>query len=345
LEFVVLDLLLVGEVLLLDQLKERKIKKTWGIAGAAGAGAVVLFLIYPPLFVIANSAFIILTLLWVDRLEKGAVDYHSNKERIKKALYLLAGLALFFVFTHHEWAGEMFRFYILFIISATLVLRESRRYYYKIEGSRSQIANIGIMIGVMLFSMQIVYRVIIRILILVGNACGIVLDWIVRFIIFVIGKPLAASIEAIKKFLEGRLDPELLKPSEGAKNQMPLPDVSSGTLQIPAFITVLLKITIIALILWIIYRVFTKYHSSHALTEKFHEERERIERKKQNRIHRRRFTSMLERLFGSQGDRRQQILSIYRNFEIKTSKKGIFKPYFTATQLGNMTKTHVQQNG
>lgn len=280
---------------------------------------------------------IILTLLSND---PEVIIYNYFFSKLKVAFLVLAFSIILYVKVDLNYAYGLLRYYIFFFLLAVLTLREARKFEYRIpRKKKDNVFNLSIVAFIVLFSTDFVMDAAFKVIGYIFKGIGFVYDKLLDVILFILRKP----IEIIINFFQGLM----LKSGNSKENPMiNNPDVLPGldkikNEQAPAYIAVevILRIIFVLILLFIIYKIIQRYRYGKVLNKDGVEEiRERIETKEQGRK-----IGLKDRLrdLVRATNSREKILNIYKDFQIKSYKKGKFKKYMTARQLYNISKVNL----
>jgi hypothetical protein len=314
--------------------------KSWPKLFAVLAAGMLTFAVSGGTYFILNSIFIIFILYITDTMEYEAVNYDSYKARAKNGLILILFLGALLPLLDLSLSKSILKFYIMYLISNIIVMREARSYYYKIRNPRSFIVNVIISLSILGLSVDIVFAKLLELIKYVLGIVGIIIDAVIDFIGLLLAKPLMFGIAKLKELLTSGMDiikvPE--SPSGSPKptgSNIPWED-SDALLWFYTFIRIILIIVILIAVFFIISRFVSRHGNKDTAID---EQREKIKRERAKK------DSFINRLIKNlirPSDLRGQILNVYKKFEEKTFNKGIFKRRMTAKQLENITKAYVE---
>jgi hypothetical protein len=286
-----------------------------------------------------NSFYIFVTLICAKRLENKELDYETYKAAIKKYIYLLGALGIILLLLEGELANDIFRFYLVYLVSAVIVLREVRKFSSKISDKKSLIISLIVVSAIMLLSIENIYNFVIMILSYVCLGMNFVLDKIltvvIYIVIFVLYKPLHFILQLFFSHL-------ILKKSANNKPT----DIGfhlnrfSQNLKIRDssifLIIVVLKIIIVLLMIYLMVKAFDVHRKKSSYEDMGVVKKEKIFRQnRKNNL----FKSI--KLFREKKDMKTEILNLYLKFENKMNDKEIYKPYMTAEELSSAAKAQI----
>ena len=291
-----------------------------------------------------NSLYIFFTLIFFRRFENEEINYELYKSIIQRFIYTLIFLGLVIPLLSKELAQEVFRFYLVYLISAIIVLRETRKYSSRISDKKSLVVNLAIVFSVLLISMDKIYNLVTMIFNYAWLKVNFALDKIIMVIAYIamylITKPfnfIAAFIQRLMTKYLVMKKPLVINDKKDLKGLPEILEKDSNNTFIFLFVLIL-KIIIVIIILYLIFKVFNIYvkKSSYDEGEVQKEKIFRIKRNnKQGKL------SKLIKIFKGKMDLKVQILNVYLKFEKSMSDKEIYKIHMTAGQLSSMAKTQI----
>jgi hypothetical protein len=303
------------------------------------SGIFLTFIVSKGIYLLLNGGFIIFILYLTTKMEYEDVSYDVYKARAKNGLSFILVLGLFLPFIDISLSKSILKFYVMFLISNVVVLREARSYYYKVRNVRNLISNTLISVFILLLSIDAVFA---KLLDIVGYIMNIVLrivGEIVGFLAGLMAKPLMYAISKLRILVA--LGMNNMKPRESVK----IPDAMNDQIEFIELESLkwlmnAAKIIVIIIILAIIFiaviRVIGISQNKNTALEEHREKLQRERRKKES------FITRLMKNYIWPSDLREQVLFVYRKFQEKTFDKGIFKKYMTARQLENVTKAYIE---
>jgi hypothetical protein len=316
--------------------------KNWPKLFAVLVGALLTLAVSRGMYFILNSIFIIFILYITDTIEHEDINYDAYKARGKSGLILILFLGALLPLLDISLSKSILKFYIMYLISNIIVMREARSYYYKIRNPRSLIVNVLISLSILGLSVDIISERLLGLIKYVMKIAGILINTVIDFIGLLLAKPLLFCISKLKELLTSGMDiikiPE--SPSGDPKNianQIPWEDTGS-LLWLYTVTRIVVIIAILIAVFVIISRFVSVYGNKNTDLD---EQREKIKRE---RTKKESFINRLIKNLIRPGDLRSQILNVYKKFEEKTFDKGIFKRHMTAKQLENITKAYMQDS-
>lgn len=327
-------LLAAAVVYLMQYLNAKNSNRYIVVIVPAVTAAVVTYLIKGNGFWLDFVALVLMTLLFY-KIEDEDINYYVYKARIKQMIYVMIALGIVIPVLNMELSKSILRFYIIFLMSTVLVQREARAYSYKLHTRKRVASNIAIILAMMALSWEKVFRALIAFIKILYVPINYVLEKIIFVLAFLIVRPLEGFVEYLRKLIEemfkkraGNADGALVQTGKD-----PILINNEGG-NFPAWLNPALKIIILLIIIYIIFKLFQKQRLNADRAETELQSREKIDRLKTRE---RKISSIIKDLFRS-SDNRTKVLNIFRKFEKVTFEKEIFKEHMTATQLANVTK-------
>ena len=333
-----LFLLTLCIVFFTQYLNNLRLKKSLFILALLGVNIVASFIFFKGQIIFMNLIFLLFMSLITYSLDDAPIDHSQYKEDITRSMIALILIWAISFTLGADFVNEMYRFHILYIIMIIILMREARRYVYAVKCNTSSVTNVIIGISVIALSLDYARKIIALLLDMIIKLSSFILVLIVDFLIMIFGKPVSFIIQKIKEFLIKNENPMIkIDPMEKSLNKHPnmikykVHDLSPELL-------IFLKIVIILLILYVIYKFLSRIRKKTKVYNGFVEEKERMINKRKKR-------HWVKNLFGNMfkggGSNRDKILYTYSGFEKITEKANIYKTYMTATQLKNVTKINV----
>lgn len=328
-------------------LTERWKKKNLSLAIPSLIGIILSAAAYWKAAVLPNFGFIVFIVFVVYSLDIEEINYEVYRERGKHALIAILAVGLLLPFINSRvLTNSILKFYIMFLVSVIVVMREARSYSYKIRNKNSQNINKGLIAAIILLAFDAVFKLIIAFLSLIfeefNKGLNIIVNLFINLIALIIRKP----IQYLAGFLSERMSKssilreQLIKINTGSNQDLISNEIQTNTF--PLWISTVLKIGIFLLIIYILYTIFVKNnYSLKKPQEEIEEERERIENRKIKREGT--FRKIFDNIFRSK-DIRLQILNTYKRFQLRTFERGIFKTHMTAKQLENVAKAYAKNS-
>jgi hypothetical protein len=325
-------------VALMQFLSARYSKKALIFLPSCILGAVTLFLIYGTSDYLANIIYVVLNMFYLAKDDEDSIEYSSYRRRVIIGIYSLVAIGIILLAVNGEFRDYLLRFYILFLSSSIILLRESRRFRYNIKGKKSILTNIMVMISVVILSMDKVYNLVSFAI----KTFWIGLGYITGFLVVIIIRLLAPLINYLEIQQNKPVEIKGMQPAEVAPGKLieELLNIQEGGIrEIPQEVVLAFRITMLLITAFTAYKFYKSYkYSKNNVNEGIIEKREKIARtstRKKNS-----FVSTLKEIF-TEKDLKAQILKIYGSFEKKTYEKNIFKKNMTATQLYNVSKAYI----
>jgi hypothetical protein len=308
---------------------------------AVPTAGLLTFMVSKGIYFILNSMFIIFIIYMTSTMEYEDVNYDAYKARARNGLVFLLFLGALLPLIDIDLSKSILKFYVMYLISNIIVMREARSYYYKVRTKRSFIINVIISVAILAISADVIFARLLVLIKYVMRIFGILISAVIDFIGLLLAKPLVMCISKLQTLMTKGM--ELIKVPE----KSPV-DFESAVDKVPFEETVsfmwmynLLRIAMAASILAAVFIMISRAAVRHRNKASiFEEHREKITREKSKKEG---FISKLIKSLAKPSDIRGQILNIYRKFEEKTYGKGIFKRHMTAKQLENVTRTCIEK--
>ena len=276
--------------------------------------------------------------------DEETMEYSTYRHRMIKAGLILTMGSVFTMFSKSQVIDELFRYFIFLIVTGIILLRESRRFTYKIREGKAHIYNAIISAFIIIISFDKIYinfmngitsafdftvNIFMRLIELLLEVVLKILSNPLQYLLNLISDKFGKNYgEVLDRIIANRgSDKEKINPIIVQTKEFPL-------------IAILLKVLIFALVVYILYKIFIgRKYTIKENNDMMNEEREKILiNKKKKHI----FENFIRKITGRRTNK-EKILDIYKDFERVTEIKKIFKPYMTSTQLSNVTKIHVEK--
>ena len=301
---------------------------------------VIIFNISSALF---NSLYILFTLILCNKLENEEINYEVYKYRVKRSICTLIILGAVLSLINKGFAENILRFYLIYLISATILLREARKVISRNNDKKSIFVNLAITFSVVLLSMDKVYNFLIMIFSYAWLGINKIVLGVAYILMYTIGMPIYFIIKLI--FAQSK-NQEYVEKVVGEFTEKPIIEKVSKQIEqnhsSNGFdFMIILKVIIIIFIMYLVFKVFNKYvkrsstDDGEVQKEKIHREKKK---KKESNL------SIFMKKFKGEMDFKAQILNVYLKFEQKMSDKEIYKPHMTANQLSSAAKPIVNND-
>lgn len=280
------------------------------------------------------------------KMDDEAIDYDNYVYRAQRAVYTLCAAGLLFALNSNtSMKITLGKFMIFYLVMIVVTLRESRQYKLGRRNRHSFMESTAAVLIVCMLSMDKIFNLI-KILFLttmkyITGAASYVLFIILKLIVYLIGGPIEKLIELIKSLLvKKNMINNLLNTNQNNKNNDTLKMIPGRNFSIPQNIQYIIEIFMLILIIYIILRL-VRFGS---IVKQKEDEKYTIEREKIIRINNKGKTGIYDSLrkFFYGRTVKEEILSIYRQFEKKLSTMGIYKSHMTASQLSNVASASIK---
>ncbi|MFL0247220.1 hypothetical protein [Candidatus Clostridium stratigraminis] len=300
----------------------------------------ILFLISNKSNLLYGSIYICFILFITYMSEQQDVNYEVYKNKAKQAIAILVVLGFICTFSMLSTQQFLLKFYLIFLISTSILMREARNYYYSLKNNKSFITNIAIAVLVIFFSLDSVFN---RVLICLGfleNAIYKGIEWLTDVLVILINKPLEIMINYLKISFSNKLN----STNKIYINQYNPQLKNDEVLSTPAWTIWLSNIIKVILLLAIIYLAYKSLCRLRRRKSKNYKEisldREKLSKDKNYNTYS--IKRILKNILNISNSR-EQAINVYKKFEQKTNEKGIFREHMTAKQLENITKAYIER--
>lgn len=287
---------------------------------------------------IANVVYYIALEILMKRSYLDTLTYKVLRTYTKKCIIAL--IVLMVVTSRLDEAQRViaFRFYILFLISSIIMLRECRAYSSQIKNKASMKNNIIISAGIIVFSFDFTSRFIFWLIGLIFKMIGFILsplEPMVMSIVMMFSKFIDSTLGV---FLKHHTKHMLDNYQQSAQTkQEAVKNIHSSVL--PSWILFLIGFITICVILFVLYKLNSsrKRNVLKELSKGTYEEREKIKDKSKIK---KGILDKVQDIFSKRNGINEEIMHTFSKFQSITYEAGIYKEYMTATQLTNVTKAH-----
>lgn len=300
-------------------------------------GISTLIVIYGASHYLANIIYLIINLFILAKEDENSIEYNNYRKKIIIGIYSLVAMGIMLLAVNVEIRTYLLRFYILFLVSSIILLRESRRLRYSVQGKKTILANIIVMISVVILSSDKIFRLVV----LVFRSLWWGISYIADIILMILVRLLIPFMNYVEYQIQriNKLRGDKSIQMESGKSFKDIMGIQENVQDIPQWMVLGVKIIILLAAAYIAYRLYKSYryrgmNDFEGVTEK----REKI--RKTSAKERQSMMTVFKKIF-SERDIRAQILKVYESFEKKTYEKNIFKRHMTATQLYNVSKTYI----
>ncbi len=289
-----------------------------------------------------NSIYIIFIIMLFNKIEYEEINYEIYKSRVKKSIYILIAIGGIIYLGDKALAQDVLRFYLIYLVSSIILLREARKYSSKITSKKSVLFNIAIILSVILLSMDRIYNFIAMILKYLWIGISFILNEIfigISYIIaYIILRPLIFILKLLLSHLVNKGVLNNLKKnndtySSNSSNLLKQTDSGSGLL-----LVIILKIIVVIIIAFLLYKAYERYVKKTNSGGEGEVHKEMIMREKKSKES---YLARIMKMFKRETDVRNKIFNIYQKFQSKMSDLEIYKPNMTASQLSSEAKTQI----
>ena len=326
-----IDLFIVIFIAMMMNLLEMGNKKaSWIIISLLVINFSAFYLFYGKASFIPRGFLGFITILVLPKVSTEGINYDFYRNKIKAMIVMLFATIVFYIGVERQYAQYIFRYYLIFSLLAIWILREARKFFYKVNDKYNIMYNAATFAFVLILSTDRVFNFIKT---LFGFLAGIVNKVIYAFVwlmFTILDKPIGwlmnFVLKLLLKFQEEQLDVQ--KP-QNVPEELPIVNPENMNFMVNVF-----KVITLVLLAYIVYRVIKRYRYKKSLKEGIIEEtREKIDRveykPKKNLI------KSIKDIFVPKTNR-EQVINTYRHLLTKAHNKEIFRKYMTGSQLKNL---------
>ncbi len=285
----------------------------------------------------------LITVLALPRYDAESISsYKYILRNLKNSLFMLIGSLVLYLKVDKSFGNSLLRYYIAFLVIAIITLREGRKFEYDIKRKKEDdMVNFGILIAVIVISSNFVYNICKTIIFSILKLIAFMAEKILVGFVYIITVPLNALVNYIQNLLKRNAGNPNVQISDKKDGLEELKDIVNDQQVSYVIVENIIKIIIIAAIIYLIYFVIKKYRYSKVIKEEgIVEVREKISVEKPAK--KKTVKDKLKDIIGAK-TLNEKILNIYKDFEKITFKKGWFKPYMTPRQLYKVTRIHIEE--
>ena len=267
-----------------------------------------------------------------NKFDEPNIDNYHYKSLGKILNIILVLSILFYGFLTPYEVSYLFKAYIAYLISYILLLRESRRFSFKLYKKEDNIITSLYVIFIIFMFTPICNKIIQGIIGVLGKLLELVAYIIATMLYYTIGMVILKLKEFIKRNA-------VKTPSNESKDifdlmKETLKDKNPDSVYNTWFFILAYSIIIILIILLLIY-IFKKFRLRTIEKDGFVEIREKVENipfmKKRKRVS-----------YGNNKAKNKNLIFVcYRKFLILAWKKGLYKNYMTSRQVNGMVRTEI----
>jgi len=322
---------------------EKTTKPVISAAAALIISEVILFIINYKTSFIISSIYICFILLITYINEQQEVNYEVYKFRAKQAIVVLVILGFICTAARLNIQQLLLKFYLIFLIATSILMREARNYYYSLKNKRSFITNIAITAGVIFISLDSVFNIILICLRFLVNIVYKGLEELTGLIVIVINKPLEIVINYLRRKFSGNLNSFKninITPNKQQLNNDKAANIASNPVW-NIWLSNVIKIILLFAVIYFAYKLISNLKWAKRRNSKETVlEREKLSKEKNYNAYS--IKNALKNILKI-SDLREQAINVYKKFEQKTNEKGIFRKHMTAKQLENITKAYIEK--
>lgn len=335
-----------GQILLLNFLKYKEKSNKASVIVTLIITIPVLFLFFSFSKALSLIPIIFFISIYTIRNFDDLVLYEHYSRKIKEKLIKLFILGIFTSLIYVSSISskdvfviaDLFRGYIIFLMISVILLREGRNYSFSLQGNKSLITDIIILIVSFIMSIKALFNIFLSALLFIIKLMGAGILYLTeKLAVYIIVPVIKYLISPLfYKFAKNanknktNIDPNLYK----ANGESDIKNEIVSKINFPKYVNYILGIIAILIVCYIIYKVLKRHNISKPISEEVVEEREAlvIENKKDKT-----FIKKLRSYILS--DSKEKVYFQYRRILIASEKAGIFKKFMTPTALKNILKT------
>lgn len=335
--------------LIMQYLKSREVNKYFIllVPVVLGCNAAYLVGIRTPLEVVLTVIFLALYIYILYKFDDEHIGYKIYVYRAKRAVITLTFLGpIFLIHSNINFAWNIGKFYIFYLIILIISLRESRAYEFRIRSKRNLLGNIITIAAVILLSLDSVFGAVVFAIKFIFKYISFAVYYIllafIKLMTYVIGYPFLWLWQKLVSMMQkkGKWISQNTNPNTNDKLKKLTEKASERQLHIPHNIQILIGIALVLIIIYIAIKLMR--FEQQIAAKKYSGDTIEIEKiEKSHKKAKGSFVDMVRDIFAS-ADLRSQVISMYRAFEKMMSIKGIFKKYMTASQLSNIAASKVR---
>ncbi|MBU3205044.1 hypothetical protein [Clostridium algidicarnis] len=339
-----LDFLIAFFIMIIMQILEyRNVNRYVVILLPLFMSFVGFFLLHGREHFVPYSVLGLITVLALPRYDAESISsYKYILRNLKNSLFMLIGSLVLYLKVDKSFGNSLLRYYIAFLVIAIITLREGRKFEYDIKRKKEDdMVNFGILIAVIVISSNFVYNICKTIIFSILKLIAFMAEKILVGFVYIITVPLNALVNYIQNLLKRNAGNPNVQISDKKDGLEELKDIVNDQQVSYVIVENIIKIIIIAAIIYLIYFVIKKYRYSKVIKEEgIVEVREKISVEKPPK--KKTVKDKLKDIIGAK-TLNEKILNIYKDFEKITFKKGWFKPYMTPRQLYKVTRIHIEE--
>lgn len=335
--------------LLMQYLKSREVNKcfTLLVPIVLGCNALYIFGIRALLEIIVCAIFLGFATFMLYKFDDENIKYNLYVYRAKRVVIALAIIGPVFLMNFNlHFALNIGRFYMFYLLSLIISLRESRAYEFHIRNKRNLWGNIISLMAIVLLSLDRIFEAFTSVMKFIFKyisfAAYYILLALVKLMAYIIGYPLIWLLQKIISMMKkgGKATPQNINKNTDDYMKKLLKKASQRQLNIPYYVQIIIGVVLLLIIIYIVIKLM-RFEQQRADKK---DSGDIIEIEKIEKTHKKAkssFIDIVKNIFTS-SDLRSQAIYVYRTFEKMMSIKGIFKRYMTASQLSNIAASKVK---
>lgn len=277
-----------------------------------------------------DDLYIFSLLLILYSFEESKIDYDTILKQVKNAIWVLLVLGIFLLTLGGRNGQTQLRFYLIFLPFTLLLLREARMYYFNLKRTKALFFNTAIGAALISLSSDKILHFIFSLILFVTRICLLAVSYILYAVLkimeLLLGDSIKAFIYALVEYIRSIFSKYKSNINNTQQNNIknpPIPNINS--IHIPPILAASIKVLLVLIIIVIAYLLISSRKGNSSKDSLVVSEiREKI---KAREISNKKASKVKDRSI------KGRLLNIYRNFEIKTYKKGLYKFYMSASEL------------
>jgi len=192
-------------VFLMQYLRAKEKKTVFQVFIPLISAIFINILIFNTYAAVQNSLYIFFILIFFKRLENEEINFEMYKSRVKKMIYTLIALGIILPLVSKGLTQNVLRFYLVYLISAIILLREAGMFTSRISDKKSIFVNLAIIFSTILLSMDKIYNILTIIFryvwLEISFALGEIILGITYILIYVVLKPFYFILKLVLSYL------------------------------------------------------------------------------------------------------------------------------------------------
>lgn len=325
-------------------------KKVNKIISAFISSSIALLLMYAFInnfnYLLMDMIYYIFIVFLFGKYDRNSLDYYKLKDYARKSIYIIIAAALIICKFDIYGKQEILKFYIIYLASAIILLRQSRAYISNLDKKVSVKNDILISIVLIIFCFDWVSNRVFELISLIFLFIKLLLSYAIIPLEYIMIKSVYLICYWIGPSLK-KIIAELLKAVTRNNDNSPIKSSNNSNLDyskfgvnncnIPSWMPLVLEFLMVLIIVYIIYKFMQRYSDSKVreISDGVFEEREKIKSYKPKKSTKKFFDFL--RKGKSINDK---VIYLFTKFEYIAFKNGILKKSMTANELVEAAEEH-----